>query len=184
MTDKLMPTESIEKIKKGAKDNSGNIIQHVLASGNEYAIYEIDDDDINNRLRVYISGHTTDSEQKIIKRFIDVKQKYIIAKGLLYRSTNFGTMKNRIAHALASTLSTDEIDGVKEFEVLIDEINKEYKKSIINRFVYIIPVFLITLIMSILIIVNMDLRANNLRAIWICRRRIAFNHSWIKKIQL
>lgn len=161
MPDKTKPTESISKIKKGLTDGSGNIVQHVLASGNEYVIYEIDEEDINNRLRVHIDGHTDESEKLIIERFVKVKQKYIEAKGLLYRSSNFGMMKNRIAHALASALSTDEINGIQDFETLIEDINKEYRKSTFNRFVYTLPALLITTIISILMVTKMQWRIDN-----------------------
>jgi membrane protein YqaA with SNARE-associated domain len=113
-------------------------------------IYEIEDEDINNQLRVYIDGHSDESEDRLIKRFIKVKQKYIEAKGLLYRSANFGMMKNRIAHALASALHSDEIDGNKEFEKLINEINKEYRQSAINRILYIVPAIILVICSLIL----------------------------------
>ena len=161
MPDKLQPTEKISNIKKGSTDRSGNVILNVLVRANEYAIYEIDDKDINNRLHVFIDGHTNENEELIIKRYVKAKQKFIEAKGLLYRSTNFGMMKNRIAHTLASALSSDEINGEQEFETLIEDINNEYKKSTINRYLYITPAFVITVIASIVIFINMDWRATN-----------------------
>lgn len=108
--------ETIKNFKVNTKDPFGHTIVEVLAVGNEYVIYEIDITDINNKLHVYIDGYTNESEAVIIKRYIKVKQKYIEAKGLLYRSTNFGMMKNRVAHTLQSSLSSDEIDGNREFE--------------------------------------------------------------------
>ncbi|MEK8019674.1 MAG: hypothetical protein VSS75_022605 [Candidatus Parabeggiatoa sp.] len=158
---KTLPTKSVQKIQKGAKDNSGNIVKRVLALGNEYVIYEIENEDINNQLRVYIDGHTDESENKLTYRFTQVKQNFIKAKGLLYRSANFGMMKNRIAHALASALYSDDIDGNGEFEKLIEEIDREYKQSTVNRILYIIPSILVVIVLFLLMWWKSDWYTNN-----------------------
>lgn len=141
------PTALVAAIKKGAEDSSGNIVKYVLASQNEFVIYEIENADINNRLRVLFDGYTEESEQVVIQRFNRVKQNYIKAKGLLYRSSNFGMMKNRIAHMLATVLSTtdEEFDGNTEFEKLINEIEREYAKSIEHRLLYLLPSVVISI---------------------------------------
>lgn len=122
----------------------GNTIAHVLATQNEFAIYEIDTTDINNRLRVLIDGHSEESERKLINKFDHVKQEYVKAKGMLYRSSNLGMMKNRIAHALASCLGSDDpsFDGNTLFKVLCADLEKEQKRIIANRFFYLLPVVL------------------------------------------
>ncbi|MCI0594378.1 hypothetical protein, partial [Chromohalobacter sp.] len=81
--------DSVNDIVSGAEDMSGNKVVNVLAKHNEYVIYEIETKDINNRIKVLIDGHTDESEEKIQKRFNDVKQKYIEAKGMLSKSSNF-----------------------------------------------------------------------------------------------
>lgn len=146
--------ETIQAINKNSIDSSGNKVIHVLSKGNEYVIYEIDDNDINNRLRVMIDGHTDNSEKILQDKFTNVKQKYIEAKGLLYRSSNFGMMKNRIAHTLTSCLTSDDIDGNQEFQKLIDNIKNEYKNLIYNRLAYILSVFIITVLFTIIFILN------------------------------
>lgn len=161
MTTKTEPNESIKALKVGAKDSAGNTVFQLLASGNEYAIYEIDDADINNRLRVYIDGHTDESEQKLLDRFVKVKQKYIEAKGLLYRSANFGMMKNRVAHALASSLSSDDVDGNQEFQKLIDTINEENKRSTTSRIYYSLPAFAGTIVVAVIAVWLMEWRHTN-----------------------
>lgn len=158
MTTKTEPKESIQALKAGAKDRSGNNVVQILASGNEYSIYEIDDPDINNRLRVFIDGLTNEKEQKLIERFVKVKQRYIEAKGLLYRSTNYGMMKNRVAHALASSLSSDKIDGNKEFEKLINTINEEHKLATRGRIYYSSPAFVGTILVAIAAVWLMEWR--------------------------
>lgn len=119
----------------------GDIVTHVLASQNEFVIYEIDTPDINNRLKVLIDGHTDESERKIIQRFDKVKQEYVKAKGLLYRSPNIGMMKNRVAHSLATCLGCEEdgFDGIALFRSLCSELEKEQKRTITNRFLYLLP---------------------------------------------
>ena len=155
---KSEPTEHIKKIKYKSKDSNGYEILDVLATGNEYAIYEINHPDINHRLKVLIDGHTDDSEKLLADKFNLVKQKYIEAKGLLYRSSNFGMMKNRVAHALASCLSSDTIDGNEEFDKLIQDIKSESKATIINRVYYLLPCIMSTMILVAISFYNMNLR--------------------------
>ena len=158
---KSEPTKKIEKILSGENDPSGNKIIDVLAKGNEYAIYEIEHHDINNRLRVLIDGITDESEKKLTEKFNKVKQKYIEAKGLLYRSSNFGMMKNRVAHALATSLTAEEINGNNEFDKLIEDIKNENRESITNRIFYLIPCILITMILAVISIWYLELRLGN-----------------------
>ncbi len=153
---KAMPTEIIKNIGVNKKDSSGNEIIQVFAKGNEYAIYEILDEDINNKLRVQIDGLNDESEKKLIEQFNLVKQKYIEAKGLLYRSTNFGMMKNRVAHTLATSLSSDSMDGNKEFQKLIDDIKEEQKAVAFHRILYLLPSILCIIGASILASIFFD----------------------------
>jgi Txe/YoeB family toxin of Txe-Axe toxin-antitoxin module len=138
--------ESIRLIKKGEEDPSGTKIINIFVKYNEFAIYEVEDSDINNRLKVLIDGYTPEREEDLTNRFNNVKQNYIKAKGLLYRSSNFGMMKNRIAHLLSTIFTTEdqELDGNKEFEKLIAEIEAEYSKSIAHRLWYLLPSILIS----------------------------------------
>jgi hypothetical protein len=131
--------ESILAIKVGAIDNSGNKIINVLATNNEYAIYEIEHVDVNSKLRVLIDGYTDSSEKLIQDRFNNVKQKYIEAKGLLSSSKNYGMMKQRIAHTLATCLNSDTVNGNKEFETLIETIIREHNTLVKNRGFYLAP---------------------------------------------
>ncbi|MBF0541595.1 MAG: hypothetical protein HQK91_09125 [Nitrospirae bacterium] len=151
---KTEPTKLISGIKIDQTDPNGYKIIDVLARGNEYAIYEIDIKDINNSLRVLIDGHDDSSEEKYTNRFSKVKQKYIEAKGLLYRSINHGTMKNRVAHALASALNSDDFESsIKVFDELIETIKAEYKDLIYKRICYVLPSLFITIAVSISFIV-------------------------------
>ncbi len=161
MTTKTAQMESIAALKTGAKDRSGNTIVQILASSNEYAIYEIDDPDINNRLRVFIDGRTDERDRELIERFVKVKQRYIEAKGLLYRSTNFGMMKNRVAHTLASSLCSDQVDGNKEFDALIRTINEEYKRATISRIYYSSSASVGTILVAIAAFFSMEWRYTN-----------------------
>lgn len=161
MTEKKEMMASIAKYKVGGEDSSGYKIVQILAFGNEYVIYEIDDEDINNKLRVFIDGYTDESEKKIVDRFVKVKQKYIEAKGLLYRSSNFGMMKNRVAHALASVLSSSEVDGNTEFDTLIKTINDERKLTIKSRILYVLPAFIATLVVTLLALLSMEWKKEN-----------------------
>ncbi len=130
---------SIKAIVSGAVDMSGNTVVNVLAKHNEYVIYEIETKDINNRIKVFIDGHTDESEAKIRKRFNAVKQKYIEAKGMLSKSSNFEMMKHRVAHTLSTALNSDESGGADTFENLIKTITKEHEQLVVNRALYLLP---------------------------------------------
>ncbi len=152
------PKETIKSIIAGGKDDSGNNVVHVLATGNEYVIYEIQHPDINNRLRVKIDGFDDVSEKNLIDRFAKVKQKYIQAKGLLYRSSNLGMMKNRVAHALASALSSDAVNANDEFDNLLKALEEEARVALNNRLAYISPTIVITAINCIVVVYLSNVR--------------------------
>ena len=149
MSEKIEQQERIKALKAGAKDGSGNTIIQVLASGDEFAIYEIDNPDISERLRVIIDGHTNEREHELAERFNKVNQKYIEAKGLLYRSMNLGMMKSRVAQVLSSVLASDQVDGNKEFYELIHNIHDEYRQVTVNRMFYLLPTILSTMAVSL-----------------------------------
>jgi len=140
--DKSNLTPTIQGYKVGGKDQGGNLIVQILSVGNEYCIYEIETEDINNRLKVVIDGFTDVSEKQLIARFDSVKQEYVKAKGMLYRSSNYGMMKNRIAHALSTCFTNDDqtFNGKKLFESLCSEISAEQKRIVTNRVHYLLPV--------------------------------------------
>ena len=108
MGEKVEQQKSIKALHAGGKDDLGNTIIQVLASGSEFAIYEIDHPDISERLRVTIDGRTDEREHELAERYNKVNQKYLEAIGLLYRSANLGVMKTRVAHVLATVLSSDK----------------------------------------------------------------------------
>ena len=161
MNNKTEPNQSIAGIQAGGKDDAGNDVKRVLAVGNEYVIYEIDDPDVNHSIKIMIDGHTDESEKVITDRYLKVKMKYIEAKGILRKSSNFGMMKDRIAQTLASALSSDEVDGVSEFNNLIKQINNEYQNTTTNRYLYILPAIIVTLVSSWVLLANLELRLGN-----------------------
>jgi hypothetical protein len=150
MEQKLEQKASIKALQVGAKDSYGNKVTHVHSAGDEWAIYEIDHPDISERLRVHIDAYTSKRELELAERYNSVVQKYIEAKGLLYRSANFGMMKSRVAHALSVVLTSDHIDGNKEFDALIYSIKKEYQTAVKNRIYYLLPAVLLSFVISIL----------------------------------
>lgn len=111
----------------------------MFSKQNEYVIYEIETKDINNCIKVFIDGYTDESERKIKNRFNKVKLKYIEAKGILAKSSNFEMMKHRIAHTLSTSLDNDDIDGIEQFNSLINRITKEHEQFVHNRLLYMLP---------------------------------------------
>lgn len=153
--------EQINKINIGASDTAGHKVVNVLSKHNEFVIYEIEADNINSKLRVLIDGHTDESEARITKRLNNVKQKYIEAKGMLSKSSNFEMMKHRIANTLSTCLNSDDIDGDKEFSGLISTITKEHEELVVNRAIYLSPAFLASVILFIFCIALIELRIEN-----------------------
>lgn len=156
---KTQPTERIQKIRVGEIDPTGVKIVNVLATNNEFAIYEIDHPDVNSKLKVLIDGLTDESEGIIQDRFNVVKQKYIEAKGLLSRSANYGMMKQRIAHTLATCLNSKIMNGSDEFSKLISTIKSEHESLVINRCLYLIPCLfsvILFFLISLFLAVNKD----------------------------
>lgn len=150
--------KTVAAIVIGAKDFSGNTVANVLAKHNEYVIYEIETDDINNRIKVLISGHNDKSEKIIQDRFNNVKQKYIEAKGMLSKSSNFEMMKHRVAHTLSTALSSNELDGKSEFDDLINTITKEHEELVVNRAIYLSPPIISVVFFFLLALFLKDLR--------------------------
>jgi hypothetical protein len=158
---KTEPTDVIKNLHPGQKDPSGNNIVHILATSNEYCIYEIDHPDINYRLRIQIDGKSDESEEILVNKYNKVKQKYIEAKGLLYRSQNYGMMKNRVAQTLATCLSSDSQPNGTEFDDLINTIKDEQKEVLYKRMLFILPSILLTLICGIICFLNLGMIRSN-----------------------
>lgn len=142
---KTSVVETIKKINVGELDPGNNLIVAVHSKHNEYAIYEIDSNDVNNKLKVLIDGHTDESEKKITRRYSSVKQKYIQATGMLSNTPNYGMLKRRIAHTLSTCLD-DDTKGPEEFDALIKIIQKEHEKLVVNRIYYLAPAVILTII--------------------------------------
>ncbi|MFT7003086.1 MAG: hypothetical protein ACJAWW_000420 [Sulfurimonas sp.] len=66
--EKIKIVKSISNIIINDKDMSGNKIINVLVKQNKYVIYEIETVDINNKIKVFIDGHSDESEHKIQNR--------------------------------------------------------------------------------------------------------------------
>lgn len=147
---KTEPVPRIEAIKVEGIDINGKKIKNVFAKHNEYCIFEVEDNNINNQIRVLIDGHTDKSERNIQNRFNKVKQKYIEAKGMLPKCSDIEMMKNRIAHTLSTCLNSEETDGNKTFSDLIESIVIEHENLVINRFIYLTPCLLICISLFIL----------------------------------
>lgn len=148
-TKKVM-VDSISKIIVGSTDSSGNTITNVLIKYDEFAIYEIEHNDVNMKIKVLIDGCTNESEELLTKRLNAVKHKYIEAKGILFRSTNYSMMKQSVAHTLATCLNSDSNDGNKKFDQLIERIKKEQINFLKNRCWYLAPSTAVVILFSIL----------------------------------
>ena len=123
---KTQPTKRISKIRINKTNNTGTKIVNILTTNNEFAIYEIDHPDINNKLKILINDHTDKSERKIQKQFNSIKQKYIETKGLLSKTTNYNMMKQKITHTLTTYLNSETISNEKEFSILISTIHSNH----------------------------------------------------------
>lgn len=145
--------DTISQIKIDEKDMAGDQVIKVLSKSNEFVIYEIDSDNIQQRIRVFIDGHTDESEALIQNRFNKVKSSYIQAKGELFHSTNFEMNKQRVVNTLSTYLSSDEQLNKENgqygqlFASLIQSIYEEQEKILKHRLLYISPVIIVTLVL-------------------------------------
>jgi len=155
---KNQPSELIATIQVGSNDPAGNVVINVLAISVEYVIYEIEHSDVNNQIKVLVDGVTQASELMVTARFNTVKQRYIEAKGLLGKTSNYGMMKHRIAHTLSTCLSTDDVDGINEFDELIATITKEHEAMVTNRVIYLIPCMIATLCLFVTCLLLLEQR--------------------------
>jgi hypothetical protein len=159
---KAKPTDVINQIVVGGKDSSGNKITDVLAKGNEYAVYEIDVKDVQKRLRVKIDGINDERERQVVEWYTKVKDKYLEAKGLLYRSDEYNMFRNRVAHTLATALCGYEDLALSQFNKLIYSIKEEYRDKYIKRIFYIFPGYaILTMLIVFVSAIHFNIIYNN-----------------------
>ena len=120
--DKSKQADLIADVQVGKLDKHGNKVSSILATSNEYIVYEVDIPDTENRLKILSDGISDESENILVSRYHEIEGSYLTAKSLLYRANNYNLMKNRIADALASTF-----DGFAENpKLLFDNLTRFY----------------------------------------------------------
>ncbi|MBN3561421.1 hypothetical protein [Aliamphritea spongicola] len=150
----------IQKACESGEDAYGNQISHVFVKRQLFMVYQIDDADINNSLRVYISENPR--SQDIDKRYSYIRHLYFNAKGLLARSPNLNAMKYRIAKTVEDCLKNDALDketAEQTFKHLIHIIEEEYAKATKNRFYYLLPHFVTVPVLFLVCLQLMDQRS-------------------------
>jgi hypothetical protein len=148
---KSEPTKGVRSIVVGATDSSGNKVTDVLASGNEYVIYEVDVKDIQKKLRIFIDGYNDERDAQIVGCYCKVKYQYLEAKGLLYRSDDCRMLQYRVASVLGTALSGYVEMALSQFNQLIDDIRKEYQDKYVRRVMYMLPGYMVLLVLVVVV---------------------------------
>lgn len=142
------------------EDVFGNKVSHIFVKSKLFMIYQIDDADVNNSLRVYISEH--EDSKDIDKRYSYIRHFYFNAKGLLASSPNLNAMKYRIAKTVEDCLKDEELSkesAEQTFKNLINFIEEEYAKATKNRFYYLLPHFVAVPALFLVCLILMENRA-------------------------
>ncbi len=142
------------------EDVYGNRISHVFVKRKLFMVYQIDDADINNSLRVYISEDPRSAD--IDRRYSYIRHFYFNAKGLLARSPNLNAMKYRIAKTVEDCLKDENLSresAEETFKNLITFIEEEYSKATHNRFYYLLPHFVAVPVLFLMCLQLMDQRS-------------------------
>lgn len=148
---KAVPTDIIREIVVGNKDIYGNLITNVISRGNEYAVYEINSDNIQQRLRLMIDGYDDDREAQISGWYMRVKEVYMKARVLLYKSEDYNIIQSRIAVALATALSGYPEESLRQFDNLIKEVNDEDRDKSKRRICYVVPGYILLIILAVIL---------------------------------
>jgi hypothetical protein len=142
----------------GSKDRIGNKITKIFSKGGEYLVYEIKTNDLSDSIKLSIDTAIEDDDEPL-KKFYEVREKFTKLKGLLYKVTDDTSIKARIGHILSHAITGKPNEANTQFELLIDEIETEYKNQYNHRIKYLITT---VLFLTIEIIFSTLVYSNNL----------------------
>lgn len=145
------------KLSLGTIDPSGHAVIKVYVHTESYIIYQSDEPELVDALRIEVEPTSTRHVEIVAK----LSQKWVEAKGLINRSANIPVVKERIVQALNSALLSDAIDEEVELQDIINDIKRGYKHLIMNRLMYIAPAFLIAVITSVMVYLHWNLQTPN-----------------------
>ena len=148
------PTEELKRHKVGVEDYSGYKITGIISVRDQFVIYEIDEQSLQNRIRIIVDSYDKDLEKKIIKKYNHVKSEYIKSKSALLHTDNYEENKNLIGQTLSAYLddyeNIDKDDRGEAFKEIVNDIFKKNKMMLINSMSMIAP-FLLFLIIPFIV---------------------------------
>lgn len=148
------PTEELKRYKIGVEDSVGYKITGVISKRDQFVIYEIDEQSLQNRIRIIVDSYDKDLEKKIIKKYNHVKSEYIKSKSALLHTDNYEENKNLIGQTLSAYLddyeNIDPNDRGEEFKKIAKDIFAKNKSTLLNSISMMIP-FLIFIIVPFII---------------------------------
>lgn len=131
--------------KVNSPDPSGNKITRVFGRGDEYVVYEIESRDLADSIKVNIDTTTEEDDSGIIKRYNQIRIKFVETKAFLYKAVDKSAIKSVIAQILIHGMLEDPATANQEFESLKERIDTEYSEQFSNKMRLLFSSLLLTL---------------------------------------
>ncbi len=134
----------------GAKDHEGNLIKQVFSRGDEYAIYEVESEDISTSVVTYICTKTPKDRTGIVENFNKVRTKFVEIKALLYKASKESFIKVRIAQIISTALHGKPDEANTQFDLLMEEVNNDYNE-LFDRKLYFLTTSMAICVLNIVV---------------------------------
>ncbi|WP_406826864.1 hypothetical protein [Pedobacter sp. KACC 23697] len=136
---------AMEMIKVGQNDGNYEITK-VFIEASEYFVYEIDTVNIAESIRTYIHTEEDEDLNKIMDKYNSIRNCIADAKRDMYKALDPVVYKGRVAHLISQALSGGVTEAQKQFGILIDEVNKEYRHQFLSRIIYLVSALSIVIL--------------------------------------
>ena len=134
----------------GGKDRAGGVITHIYVLGDEYIIYDYDNGDGRNILRVQVDTEIEEDPKDIVGNLDKIKKSYNEFKGVVHKADNQQFAKSVAAQAISLAFKGDFESAESIFEDVITKINKEYTDAIKCKLAYIVSCMTWLILTSVL----------------------------------
>jgi len=122
----------------GAKDSVGAMISHVYARGDEYIVYDYENEDGSKVFRVCLDTEIEDDPKNMLGNLNKIKQKYNEFKAVSRKADNQEFAKSVAAQAISLGITGEIVEANKIFDDIIGKINKEHKQTIRCKMAYLL----------------------------------------------
>lgn len=134
----------------GQKDRVGDVITHIYVLGDEYVIYDYDNGDGRNILRVQLDTEIEEDPNNLCGNFDKIKKNFNEFKGVVHKADNQEFVKSVAAQAISLGIKGGLQSAELIFEDIITRINKEHSDSIKCKLAYLISCMTWLILTSVL----------------------------------